>query len=290
MRDTSQDVDGNNNLSGAFPAENEKVTNEDALSSPAAHRDQLPGANINQALARGLHILQMLVTEGSPMTATAVAKRLGMHQTSASRILATMIDVGYVRRDHAGLFEPDYGVLALASSTTRLPLITKPRPAVDRFIEKYPELNLTMCMLWRDELIYLLRVQRTSEPVIFWSGAFPINISSPGLRLLVDLPDDEAISILRVSRERLGWGGRPETVPETEEELLSTARGLVVDEVLTLKNWYREDHIGGAIPIETPEPHPVALAIVDNDGHLTTEKLTVLLHQVRRDIERCFAD
>lgn len=262
-----------------------------ALSEQVGHRDQLPGASSNQSLARGLHILRMLVDEGRPMTATEIAGRLGLHQSSGSRILATLTDVGYVRKNEHGRFVPDYGVLALASATTRLPLITKPRPVFDRFVIEHPRLSMSMCMLWRDELLYLLRVEHGSTPLTFWSGGFPINLSSPGLRLLVDLPDQDAIDILRASRRRFGWGGLEDVVPTTEEAVLSTARDLVADDVLILDGWQREGRLGGAIQIETTEPHPVALAIVDDDAEpVPPDRLRLLLHQMRREVERCFAD
>lgn len=251
-------------------------------------REQVLGANNNQALARGLHILRMLIDEGEPMTATEIARRIGLHQSSASRILATLSDAGYVRKNGAGRFVPDYGVLALASATTRLPLISRPRRTFERFVDKHPGLIISMCMLWRDEMIYLLRARSGSEPLVYWSGGFPLNISSPALRLLVDLADEDAIRILAASRRRFGWGGRSEVVPATEQALLSEARRMVADDVLVISDWYPGQHIAGAIPIETPEPHPVSLAVVDDTGKLSPQRLTVLLHQVRREVERSF--
>lgn len=250
--------------------------------------DPLPGAGSNQALARGLHILRMLVDEADPMTATEVARRMGVHQSSASRILSTLTEVGYVRKNNQGRFVPDYGVLALGSATTRLPLISRPRKAFEQIVGEHEHLMISMCMLWRDEMIYLLRATSGSEPLAFWSGGFPLNVSTPGLRLLVDLPRDDAVKILRASRQRFGWGGRPEIVPATEEAVLDQATSLVADDVLILVNWVSEGHIGGAIPIETPEPHPVALAIVDDSGELGPDKLALLLHQARRTVEQDF--
>ncbi|NIK54616.1 helix-turn-helix domain-containing protein [Kribbella shirazensis] len=248
---------------------------------------RLPGAGSNQALARGLHILRMLVDEGEPMTATEVARRIGIHQSSASRILATLSEVGYVRKHH-GRFAPDYGVLALSSATARLPLIKRPSAVFEQLTTEHRDITMTMCMLWRDELLYLLRQTSGSEPLAFWTGTFPINVSAPGLRLLVDLPDEEALHILRVARQRTGWGGRPELVPPTEEGLLAKARATVADDVLIMPNWVVEGRTSGAIPLVTPEPHPVALAIVDDAGALGPDRLAVLLHQARRLVEQSF--
>ncbi|TWD82569.1 DNA-binding IclR family transcriptional regulator [Kribbella amoyensis] len=261
----------------------------DAAPAPIAAGSERnpPGSGSNQALARGLHILRMLVDEGEPMTATEIARRIGMHQSSASRILATLGEVGYVRKDQ-GRFAPDYGVLALGSATTRLPLIQRPRAAFEQLTAEHGDITMTMCMLWRDELLYLLRQTSGSEPLAFWTGAFPINVSAPGLRLLVDLPDEEALHILRMARQRNGWGGRPEIVPSTEEGLLAKARATVADDVLIMADWVVEGRTSGAIPLITPEPHPVALAIVDDVGALGPDRLALLLHKARRLVEQSF--
>ncbi|WP_168207449.1 helix-turn-helix domain-containing protein [Microlunatus elymi] len=259
-----------------------------ADNSTADRRSNIPGAANSQALARGLHILRMLVDEGESMTATEIGRRIGLHQSSASRILATLSEAGYVRKNEAGRFVADYGVLALASATTKLPLMQRPRPALEEFLSEHPTLTVSICMLFRDEMIYLLRAHKDRDPLVYWSGGFPLNISSPGLRLVVDLDDDDAIAILKVSRQRFGWGGRPEVVPATEEGVLAKARSLVDDDVLILSEWFHQGHIGGAIPLDTPEPHPVALAIVDERAEISPEKLTVLLHQARRVVEHSF--
>ncbi|MFW6600250.1 helix-turn-helix domain-containing protein [Propionibacteriaceae bacterium Y2011] len=248
----------------------------------------VPGAQSNQALARGLHILRMLVDEGTPMTATEVGRRIGIHQSSASRILATLGEVGYVRKSDNGQFEPDYGVLALGSATTRLPLITRPREVFQEIVEENPYIGASMCMLFRDEMIYLLRARSGSDTLTFWSNGFPINISAPGLRLLLDLPEHDATAILQSSRQRFGWGGRPAVVPATEAEVLAKAQHLLHDEVLLLRDWHVDGETGGAIPIRTPEPHPVALALVDASGTYSDERLTLLLHQARRRVEQAF--
>ncbi|ACQ81080.1 transcriptional regulator, IclR family [Beutenbergia cavernae DSM 12333] len=249
---------------------------------------QLPGATRNQALARGLHVLQMVVDEDAPLTGTEVARRLGVHQSSASRILATLTEIGYLRKNDAGAFAPDYGVFALASAATRVSLLRTARGPIEAFAADHPDFMLAMSMLWRDELIYLLRVRHGTETVTFWSGHFPFNVSVLALKLVLDLPEEEALEILRASRRRDGWGGDPAVVADTEEGVLAAARELLADDVLILENWLAPHHIAGAIDLVTPEPHPVALALVDVTGSVGPDKLKVLLHQARRAVEQSF--
>ena len=102
---------------------------------------------------------------------------------------------------------------------------------------------------------------------------------------MIDLPDDDAIAILERSRDRLGWGGRPGVVPQTTAETIAQARELLADEVLILDGWMRPNHATGAIILDTPEPNPVALAIVDETGGMDPATHKLLLHRTRRALE-----
>lgn len=248
-----------------------------------------PGAATNRALARGLYVLRRLVESG-PMSATELARELGLHQSSISRVMATLGEAGFVRKDHNGQFAPDYGVITLAAETTRLPLLTKPVPVFSALLEEYPTLTLTTAMLWRSEMLYLLRSNTGGVTHLYENMRFPLHRSSPALRLLLDLPEDEALSLLADSRERYGWPGDPAIVPPDGESVLRTARSLLRHDVLILNSWAHAGEVSGAIPVRTSEPHPVALAIVVSDGCLDADELRIVLHRTRRDLEAAFRE
>src|SRR5699024_6769359 len=106
-----------------------------------------------EALARGLTVLRSLVDAGRPLSATAIAREMGLHQSSVSRLLATLADTGFVRKTAAG-FTPDFGVLSLASSIEQFPLIDRPRAAMQRIGEQAGGLNVSLGMLWpTDDLL-----------------------------------------------------------------------------------------------------------------------------------------
>ncbi|MFC7622242.1 helix-turn-helix domain-containing protein [Microlunatus sp. GCM10028923] len=242
-------------------------------------------ASGNQSLARGLQMLRLLAENG-PLTATELASRLGIHQSSASRSLAVLISTGYVRKGAQGRFECSFGVLGLADALAWQPFLAQLETAVRASIRNndYPDITITFSMLWEHDVLHLLR-SRWGRVHSLWNGGYPLNVSAPGLRLLLELPEESALAILDRSRDRLGWGGRPEVVPETAAGTLALARELLVDEVLLLDGWLRPQHATGAIMVRTPEPSPVALAIVDEAGHLGATAHTLLLHRVRRDLE-----
>jgi DNA-binding IclR family transcriptional regulator len=240
------------------------------------------------ALTRGLHVLQELVNEGSPMTATELAGRIGVHQSSVSRILATLIQVGYVRKTQDRRFAPDFGVLSLATATASFPLIRKPREAMEAVAAAHPGLEATLCVLWRGEMIYFLRTHHKTNAVDFGMG-FPVHLSTPGLRMLVELPEDEALTILRQSRSRYGWRGTS-AVPATEEEVLSWARTNVEHDVLVLSEWGFVGNVGAAIPIKTDEDYPVALALTGDVRIADPATLRLWLHDARRTVEASFTE
>lgn len=246
-----------------------------------------PGSATNRALARGLYVLRRLVESG-PMSATEVARELGLHQSSISRVMSTLGEAGFVRKDAHGRFVPDYGVITLAAETTRLPLLTKPVPVFRALLEEYPTLTLTTAMLWRSEMIYLLRSNTGGLTHLYENVRFPLHRSSPALRLLLDLPEAEALRLLADSRDRHGWSGDPAVVPADERSVLAAARDRLRHDVLLLDGWAKRDELSGAIPVRTSEPHPVALAIVVSDGSLDADELRILLHQARRDLETAF--
>jgi DNA-binding IclR family transcriptional regulator len=246
-------------------------------------REEVAGSAQNQALARGLEVLRVLVEESEPVTGTEVARRLGLHQSSISRILATLTEVGYVRKTAKG-FAPDFGVLALASATSQFPLIRKPRAAMRKIAASCGGLSPSLGMLWRGQMIYFLRTTEQGDTIDFWWSDFPIHLSAPGLRLLVDLPRDEAVAILRGSRQRFGWGGE-DVVPATEEGVLDLAAAGVAHDVLVLDGWHRVGQTAAAIPVEVGGDHRVALALAGPSDIADVPTLQLWLHDARRTVE-----
>lgn len=68
------------------------------------------------ALAKGVTVLQLLVEADGPLSASEIARRVGLHQSSVSRILSTLSAAGYVRKTGYRSFAPDFGVLSLGAA------------------------------------------------------------------------------------------------------------------------------------------------------------------------------
>ncbi|MFW6597234.1 helix-turn-helix domain-containing protein [Propionibacteriaceae bacterium Y2011] len=219
-----------------------------------------PGSRV-QALERGLEILSMLVEADGPLTGGVLAGRMGLHESSVSRILATLVRAGYVRRVPGGTV-PDFGVLRLVRAARSFPVITVARPVIEEIAAEHPELGVNLCLLFRDELTYLVRSRVGTETVT--SHSFPMHQSSAAMRFLVDLPDDRAHAILARSREVYGWQGGPR-LPADETAALTWARRHLRRGALVLEGWIG-DSVSGATRIADWEGHPLTVAMSGEAG------------------------
>lgn len=150
-----------------------------------------------QSLDRGLEILKLLAEEGRT-TASAVAESLGIHQSSASRLLLSLQKAGLVRKPDFHSFAPDFGLLAFAGTAMG------GFPEVEVCAEVCGRLSrenfccATAATLFRGRLIYLARTGDSQEPSLKLvdDSNFPISRSSLGLLLAYRLGRDGMIELL----------------------------------------------------------------------------------------------
>lgn len=239
-----------------------------------------------QSLGRGLAVLDQLVHADHALTATELARRCGMHQTTASRILADLIVVGYVRKVSYREFAPDFGLLALGVESIRhFSLLAKPRLAMERAAAICSGLSVSLCMLWREKLLYFDRAAYGFDTQVFSGDDYPLHLSSPGLLFMIELPERQAIRQLAESRRKLGWSQPTAAIPPTEKDLLRAARRQYRHDTLVLAEWAGTGHISAAVRLSDHDGHPLAVAISGPSDILTTETIRLRLHEIRRLVE-----
>lgn len=237
-------------------------------------------------LTRGLTMLNTLVTADGPMTATEVARRCGCHQTTASRILSALIEAGYVRKVSYREFAPDFGLLALGGEAARhFELARLPRPALARCAELCAPLTVSLCLMWRGQLLYFDQTSRGFETRAFNGSDYPIHLSSPGLLFMTELSRTEALRQLSTSRHKFGWPRPTDTIPDDESGVLEAALRLHRNETLILREWAHLGHVTASIRLGDHNGHPLALAIAGPADVWSTETLRVRLHECRRLVE-----
>lgn len=239
------------------------------------------------ALANGLTVLQMLVDEPGPLSASEIARRMGMHQSSISRILATLAEAGFAQKVGAQAFSPDYGVLSLSvASLNKYSIAQLPRTALERAAADYPGHSFALSVLWRGRIIYFLRTCQGQETRVFDAdGRWPLHLSSPGLCLLLSLPADEALELLDGSRRRLGWDRPGPAAPPSPEEALFQVRAGVSHECLVLDDWQAVGRRSSAIALNLAGYPPVALSMAGTTDLMSIPDVRLALHTVRREVE-----
>ncbi|HVX44122.1 MAG TPA: helix-turn-helix domain-containing protein [Mycobacteriales bacterium] len=239
-----------------------------------------------RSLMRGIEILRLLVEAGEPMSPTELAGRVGLHQSSVSRALATLADAGYVRKTAGRRFEPDFGVLTLAAAVGNFPLARKPRAVMEDAAARLPGVLVTLSMLWRGQILYFVRADGVFDEIPFWGANFPLHQSAPGMRMLLTLPESEALELLRGSHARNGWPREKEITPADEVSALHQARELLDHDILIRDGWHRSDRVGSATLIDYPADYPVAVSLTTQRELATDDQLRLWLHEIRRAVEK----
>lgn len=172
-----------------------------------------------QSVNRGMHILELLVEHGS-MTASAIAEELGIHQSSASRLLKSLMDSGFIYKPTFHSFALDYGVVLFAGKAMEsFPLIQQsPLVSIDLY-QRYGY-SSALGVLFRQRLVYLDRCAK-GKFVLVDNSNFPLHMSSIGRLLSYRLGREAALRIYRQSIEKSRSGECAEDIYDETAESLS---------------------------------------------------------------------
>lgn len=238
-----------------------------------------------QAVQRVLEALDLLVTARAPITGSEIGQRLGVHQTTASRLMRSLVAAGYARPAVGGGFEPGLRAFALgAEAADSFPLVQKLRPPMRELAQQHLAYELTLATLWDDQPLYFLRTL-AGHPIPFSSRPYPLHQSAASLRLLLDRPAPEALQALDRSRERWGWARPTENIPADAEAVLAQARHHLHDDTLVLTHWLTPNHLAGVISLDLAETEPFVLSMVSTTDRTTEVELRLALAEARRLLE-----
>jgi DNA-binding IclR family transcriptional regulator len=114
-----------------------------------------------QTVAKAMGLLELL-SRNSNLTAPRIISETGMHKSTAYRLLGTLTQLGYIRKDgHTGLYSLSPKILSLASAVTETRDITEiARPWLEEIHHKTGE-AVHMAVLDKDELVYLDKIEST---------------------------------------------------------------------------------------------------------------------------------
>lgn len=159
-------------------------------------------------LPRGLAALELLVQHIDGLPLRAIAEHLGISRSMAHRMLAELIDCGYVRQD--GEFNPYRVTIKFASLGLAFLSHTGVNQLVQPVIEKLADASgelVRMSLVEQERLIWVAMAQGARGGLRYDANSDPgepvrLFCSSNGLAWLSCLSDEKALEI--VSRQ--GWG------------------------------------------------------------------------------------
>lgn len=199
----------------------------------------------SQTLDRGLRALELLAEASVPISIASLAEQLGVHRSSAYRVLRTLEDHRFVLRDEAGLVKLGPRLAALGRSAAS----SLQQAALPELGELANSFGFTtfIAMLDVDEAITLLSIEPTHghANVAQRPGAkHPISRGAPGYAIEASLSQREHQSL---------FGGA--SLSEAAEDARVRGYSLSHDEVIP-------GLTSVAVPLRVAGEPPAALAVV----------------------------
>jgi DNA-binding IclR family transcriptional regulator len=226
-----------------------------------------------QSLARGLAVLRLLAEHGE-LSATEIARRLGLHQSSASRMLRALEEAGFVCKPAFRRFALDYGVLHFAGvAMERFPEVAA-AVRVCAGLHARTGFGAAAGLLRGNRLVYLAQMHAGAQGAVTLISAsdFPLHLSSLGLVLLQRQLGAGMIPVLAESIARHG----AETAPRAPRPLYDLVRRAVARDGLLYLEHYGPNRFNAAGIFETWRG-PAALAVYGSEKEVRRERVVACL-------------
>jgi IclR family KDG regulon transcriptional repressor len=179
-----------------------------------------------QTLDKAFKILDLFSLDQPEWGVIEIAKRLNLSKSSASALVCTLADAGFLRRTPAGRYRLGWRPLSLTQvllSTTALH--TEARSVMQTLVARFGE-TVHLAALESDQIIYIDKLQGTRAVCVGITGTgfrLPGHCTGVGKCILAHLPREKVLYILK----RQGMPARtPNTITSLEKllEELETVR------------------------------------------------------------------
>ena len=162
------------------------------------------GSNL-QSVRRAIRALE-LISECGECGVTELGRKLGVHKATASRLVATLAERGFVERDPiTEKFRLGFGLIALAGAAVGAnDLVRTARPILDDLAERTRE-TVNLGVLSGGAVVYVDQVAGTRSIVsVNWVGQrTPLHCTSNGKVLLAFMREEERDRLLAERLPRL---------------------------------------------------------------------------------------
>ena len=175
-----------------------EMSNSASPRDPASEPTPASAPGSVQSVDRAVTILEIIARTGLAGV-TEIAKELGVHKSTASRIVSTLEARGLVEQDQLrGKYRLGLGILRLAGATTaRLDIVQEARPITKMLAEETGE-TINIAVLSDGAALYLDQASGTSSVQSHnWVGQrIPLHATSNGKVLLSGLSEAGIRSVL----------------------------------------------------------------------------------------------
>ena len=188
-----------------------------------------------QSVDRAITVMELLSRQGWSGV-TELANEIGIHKSTAYRLLATLKDRGIVEQDSATeKYRLGFGVVLLASTVTAdLDVVRYASPVCERLSEETEE-TVTLTALEGDDAVVIHQTLSTSSMMnVDWSGWHtPLHTTAAGKVLLAHLPEHRRRIILKRPLESFTEHTviDPEILREQLREVRETGYGYTIEEL-----------------------------------------------------------
>ena len=157
-----------------------------------------------QSVDRASRMLKLLARSGH-LGVTDLASELGIHKSSAHRMLATLASHGLVEQDlRTGKYRLGFGLVGLASAVTaEIDVVSNAREASQRLSQRTGE-TVILTTLVENEVVIVHQTSSSSSVLgVDWSGLhMPLHCTPGGKVLLAHLPEDERDRLISTPMQR----------------------------------------------------------------------------------------
>ncbi len=165
---------------------------------------------MRNSLEKVFAVLSVIAESDSPVSLKAISERTGHNASTLSRILADLVEIGYVRKENYREFSLDLGLIPLGQKAlSHFPL---PRIANPLIQEAAVRLGVqgALAGVHRDRMVYLYRsrIQDETGP-LSEDYRYPLHRSNCGLAILSEFTEQEAKRLLSASLREARPGRKP---------------------------------------------------------------------------------
>jgi DNA-binding IclR family transcriptional regulator len=158
-----------------------------------------------QSVVRAMQLLEVIAEDGE-MGVSDLARHLGVHKATASRLASTLASRGLIERDRTtGRYRLGFGLIRLAGAVmANLDLVRVARPILEDLAHETRE-TVNLGVLTGDSVVYVDQLSGARSVVsVSWVGRrTPLHCTSNGKVLLAYLPASERDRLLGRDLERL---------------------------------------------------------------------------------------